>query len=176
MLGSMDRCRQCGYVYGSIAAGDIPDTVRSIGDQYCDAILDPQLEGLVRIRPAPEVWSALEYACHVRDVLLIQRDRAILALVEDRPSYARMYQDERVFLAGYQREDVAEVAAELTMAANLMAKLFEGLSTEQLARRCIYNYPDPSERDVAWLGHHTLHEATHHFDDLESSLARVASP
>jgi hypothetical protein len=172
----MDRCGQCGYVYGSIAAGDIPDAVRSIADRYRDAILDPQLEGLVRIRPAPEVWSALEYASHVRDVLLIQRDRAILALVEDTPSYARMYRDERIFLAGYQREDVAEVAAELTMAANLMAKLFEGLSTEQLARHCIYNYPEPSERDIAWLGHHALHEATHHFDDLESSLARVASP
>ncbi|HEY6624217.1 MAG TPA: DinB family protein [Acidimicrobiales bacterium] len=172
----MDQCGECGYVYGSVASGDIPDTLRAIGDRYRDAILDPALEGLVRIRPAPDVWSALEYACHVRDVLLIQRDRAILALVEDTPSYAPMHRDERVLLAGYEKEQVAEVASELVMAANLMAKLFEGLSPEQLTRPCIYNYPEPTERDLSWLGQHTVHEATHHFDDLESVLGRVSSP
>jgi hypothetical protein len=62
------------------------------------------------------------------------------------------------------------------MAANLVAKLFEGLDSEQLARRCVYSYPEPTERDVAWLGHHTLHEATHHLEDLHSVLARVAAP
>jgi S-DNA-T family DNA segregation ATPase FtsK/SpoIIIE len=86
-----------------------------------------------------------------------------------------MYRDERAYLAGYQHEDVIEVAGELVMAANLMAKLFEGLASDQLARPCIYNYPEPTERDVAWLGHHTLHEATHHLDDLRAVLARVAS-
>lgn len=172
----MDRCGECGYVYGSVAIGDLPDELRAIADRYRDAILDPALEGLVRLRPAPDVWSALEYACHVRDVLLSQRDRAILALIEDTPTYPRMYRDERVFLAGYQREPVVEVAGELAMAANLMAKLYEGLSPEQLARPCTYNYPEPSERDVAWLGHHTLHEATHHFDDVEYVLGRVSSP
>jgi hypothetical protein len=45
-----------------------------------------------------------------------------------------------------------------------------------LARPCIYNYPEPLERDVAWLGHHTLHEATHHLEDLRSALARLAAP
>jgi hypothetical protein len=172
----MDSCEQCGYVYGSIAVTDIPDALRAVGVQYEMAIFDPEVAGLVKMRPEPDVWSALEYGCHVRDVLLTQRDRAIVALVEDTPSFARMHRDERVELAGYQRQDVSEVAGELTMAANLMGRLYEGLSSEQLARPCIYNYPEPTVRDVAWLGHHTLHEATHHLDDLRSVLARLPSP
>jgi hypothetical protein len=148
----------------------------ALGVQYRDALLKTNVAGLVRMRPAPDVWSAIEYACHVRDVWLVQRDRAILALVEDTPSYPRMFRDERTDLAGYQREDVTDVASEVVMAANLMAKLFEGLASDQLARPCIYNYPEPTERDVAWLGRHTLHEATHHLDDLRSVLARVVSP
>jgi hypothetical protein len=171
----VDSCEQCGFVYGSIGVADIPDALRALSLQYGDALLETDVAGLIRMRPSPDVWSALEYACHVRDVWLVQRDRAILALVEDRPSYPRMFRDERTYLAGYQREDAAEVAGELVMAANLMAKLFEGLDSHQLARLCIYNYPEPAERDVAWLGHHTLHEGTHHLDDLRSVLARVAS-
>jgi len=173
---TVDRCDQCGFVYGSIGAADIPDAMRALSFQYRDALLETDVAPLVRMRPAPDVWSAIEYACHVRDVWLVQRDRAILALVEDTPSYPRMFRDERTDLAGYQREDVTDVASEVVMAANLMAKLFEGLASDQLARPCIYNYPEPTERDVAWLGHHTLHEATHHLDDLRSVLARVASP
>lgn len=172
----MDRCDQCGFVYGSTGAADIPDAMRALSVQYREALLDPAVAGLFRMRPESDVWSAIEYACHVRDVWLVQRDRAILALVEDTPSYARMFRDERTDLAGYQREDVAEVAGEVVMAANLMAKLYKGLDSDQLARPCIYNYPEPTERDVAWLGRHTLHEATHHLDDLRSVLTRVASP
>jgi hypothetical protein len=174
--GSVDRCEQCGFVYGSIGVTDIPDAIRALSLQWRDALLETDVVGLVRMRPAPDVWSALEYGCHVRDVWLVQRDRAIVALMEDTPSYARMFRDERTSLAGYQREDATEVAGELVMAANLMAKLFDGLDSEQLARRCVYNYPEPTERDVAWLGHHTLHEATHHLTDLRSVLARMAAP
>jgi DinB superfamily len=174
--GSVDRCEQCGFTYGSIGEAEIPDAMRALSVQYGKALLETDVAGLVRMRPAPDVWSALEYACHVRDVWLNQRDRAILALAEDTPTYARMYRDERTYLAGYQREDVTEVAGEVVTAANLMAKLFEGLDSDQLARPCIYNYPEPAERNVAWLGHHTLHEATHHLDDLRSVLARVGSP
>lgn len=172
----MDRCDQCGFVYGSVGAADIPDAMRALSSRYRDVLLQSDVAGLVRMRPAPDVWSAIEYAGHVRDVWLVQRDRAVLALVEDTPSYPRMFRDERTDLLGYQGEDVAEVAGEVVMAANLMAKLFEGLDPGQLARPCIYNYPEPSERDVAWLGHHTLHEATHHLGDLRAVLARVASP
>ncbi len=120
-------------------------------------------------------WSALEYACHVRDVLLIQRDRVILALVEESPSFAPMHRDERVGLAGYDHERPLEVAAQVTMAAELFGQLFDRLSEEQLGRHCLYNFPAPTERDLDWVGRHTAHEVTHHLHDVRGGLDRVAT-
>ena len=109
-----------------------------------------------------------------RDVLLIQRDRVILALVEEVPGFAPMHRDERVALAHYGDEDVGEVAGELTMAGNLTAKLFAALSPVQLARRCIYNYPETAERDLTWLGRQTVHETVHHLGDIRRMLDDTA--
>jgi len=172
-LLAVDRCDECGFVYEALATGEVPGALRAHAEGYGELILRPQPPDMVRTRPAPEVWSALEYTCHVRDVLLIQRDRVVLALVEDTPSFPPMYRDERVSLAGYQRECVAELVDELAMAANMMAKVFGGLSPRQLERRCIYNFPRATERDLAWLGRHTVHEAVHHLGDVQAVLTRV---
>ena len=37
----------------------------------------------LRHRSAPDVWSPLEYACHVRDVLGVQRERMLRTQAED---------------------------------------------------------------------------------------------
>ncbi len=84
-------------------------------------------EGALRQRPEPQVWSALEYACHVRDVFLVQRERLFLALVEDCPSFAPMYRDQRVTLARYAAEDPTRVADQLHMAATLVGETFGGI-------------------------------------------------
>jgi hypothetical protein len=172
----VDHCAECGFIYDETAIADVPETLRSLAARYVE-LLGEQLGGdqPLRSRPAPDVWSALEYACHVRDVLLVQRDRVILALVEDTPGFSRMYRDERVKLAGYPDERPEDVASELCMSVDLFAKVFERLTVEQAGRRCIYNFPAPTERDVAWLGRHTVHEAAHHLDDVTSVLARVAA-
>ena len=39
------------------------------------------------VRPAPQVWSPLEYACHVRDLLGVFAARVELMLTEDLPTF-----------------------------------------------------------------------------------------
>ena len=170
---TVDRCEQCGFVYESLAPGDMGSTIRRLAQDIGAELVNPAVSHGIRMRPAPEVWSALEYGCHVRDVLLVQRERMLLAQVEERPSFARMYRDERVTLAGYADERVEDVAGHLTVAAALVGRVVDGLTPEQLARPCIYNFPAETERDVAWLGRHTVHEATHHLDDIRSVLSRL---
>jgi S-DNA-T family DNA segregation ATPase FtsK/SpoIIIE len=136
---------------------------------------DPTLALTIRTRPAPRVWSALEYSCHVRDVFLVQRERVYLALVEDRPSFARMYRDERVGLARYGAEEPAEVSRELKLAAEMLGWAFEGLDETQWQRRCVYSFPDPTERTVLWLGRHSVHEGEHHLRDVDSALRSAAA-
>ena len=40
-------------------------------------------------------------------------------------------------------------------------------------RRCVYNYPEPTEVTLLWLGQHTVHEGEHHLQDIDASLAAV---
>ena len=169
-----DACLQCGFRYADVAVAEIAGRLRAAPARYRAALAEPSPEAAAR-RPDAGVWSALEYACHVRDVLLIQRDRAVLAQVEDRPSVARMHRDERVALCGYAAQPPGEVLAQLAMAAQLCALVFGGLDDDAWSRRLIYNWPAAAERDLAWLSRHTLHEVEHHLGDITSVLARVAA-
>lgn len=130
---------------------------------------------LATLRPQPAVWSAIEYAAHVRDVLIAQRDRMVLALVEDAPSFAPIYRDHRVDLGLYADDSVAGLAEELPVAARLFARAFGRLDQAQLARPLIYNFPAPTERTILWLGQQTVHESEHHGTDVDAVIAAVAT-
>ena len=71
------RCNQCGFAYEEVAPTDVAGRLRAAPERYRQAISN-SLPEVIRTRPDTPVWSALEYACHVRDVLLTQRDRAVL--------------------------------------------------------------------------------------------------
>jgi DinB superfamily len=170
----MDRCDACGFTYDDLPVAEIHSRLRASPDRFRQALVRVGA-GLARQRPRPDVWSALEYACHVRDVLLIQRDRTVQALVETNPGFARMHRDERVGLARYDAHPPPVVADQLGLAAELCATVFEGLTAEQWARPLIYNYPAPSPRDLAWLARNTVHEVEHHLADIRMVLAQVTA-
>ena len=64
--------------------------IRGNAAAWQDALAGP---GDVRRRPAPGTWSALEYGCHVRDVLRRYDERLRLMLAEDDPLYPNWDQD-----------------------------------------------------------------------------------
>jgi hypothetical protein len=119
----------------------------------------------LRRRPSADVWSPLEYACHVRDVFLTLRERVLLALWKPTPVFAPMGRDERVVLDRYVEQVPADVARQLTDAASMLAFLLEGLTAEQWGRTCIYGFPEPAERTVEWVAVHAVHEGEHHLAD-----------
>ena len=170
----LEAADECGFVYDAVEVTSVPAALRAVAAALDDLLRRPELDGPLRRRPVPAVWSALEYAGHVRDVALVQRDRVLLALVADEPSFVPMHREERVGLARYNDDDPAEVAGELVMAVSLFARLLERLDGAQLARPCVYNYPVPARVDIGWVARHTLHEAIHHLADVRSVLDRVA--
>jgi hypothetical protein len=165
---TVDRCDECSFVYDESVLAELDVLLRRVSDDFAD-LLDGDVAPLRR-RPAPEVWSTLEYSCHVRDVLLAQRERLYLTLVEDEPSFASIYRDHRVVLARYNDHDPGDVARELSFATHLFAGAFTALDGSQRSRTCIYNYPEPMVRTVDWLALHTLHECRHHLADARRSL------
>jgi hypothetical protein len=170
----MTACEECGYEYESVPTEKLAGRLRDLGPRYREALADADARAASR-RPGPEVWSALEYACHVRDVLLVQRDRAVLALVEDTPAFARMYRDERVALCDYASEPLGQVLDDLDVAARLCATVFDRLDQAAWERTLVYNLPSAvlatGAPDLAWLARHTVHEGEHHLMDVNRSLA-----
>lgn len=166
-------CPDCGFAWGRLEPAAYGPALESLAERYAERLASTG-EATLRRRPAPDVWSPLEYACHVRDVLWAQRERVYLALVEDRPSFARMNREERVALARYAEETPASVAADLARVFPQMVRALTGRSEADWARPLVYNYPGPQEHDLAWLGRHTIHECEHHLVDIDRG--RAAGP
>jgi len=165
-------CAECGFDYEELPVPEVGAALRGCGQAFRDALGETDGEAAAT-RPEPTVWSALEYACHLRDVLLVQRDRLVLAQVRERPELAPMSSEERVAICRYDAQPLTEVLEQLSMAAELCALAFEGLDEAGLARELVYNFPEPVLRTVGWMGVHTVHEGVHHLADADRVLARV---
>jgi hypothetical protein len=165
----VDRCDACAFVYADLPVRAAPSRLRSFASDY-SARLTARDAADLRTRPGPEVWSPLEYSCHVRDVFEVQRERTVLALTEETPVFVPMGRDERVADRRYNEQDPTVVAAELEAAAAALADTFDDLDDTAWARTGIYNWPTRTERDLGWLARHTVHEAMHHLRDVDAGL------
>jgi hypothetical protein len=170
----VERCDECSFVYDDLAIVDVAPTLRSVGPRYEERIVGAS-DVEVRTRPRADVWSVLEYVCHVRDVLRVQHDRIALALVAEDPDFTPMGREERVVNDHYNEQDPAIVAAQITEAANILASVVEALTPSQWERTGIHHWPTTTERTIAWLARHTVHECEHHLRDIDAVLAAVRS-
>ncbi len=161
----MERCDECGFVYDSMARDDIATSLRALAARY-DTVLADRADDVLRAHPLPNVWSALEYACHMRDVYSVQRERVLLALADEQPAFASMRRDERVAEERYNEQEPAQVAQEIRDAADTLAATLESLDDKGWNRTGIYSYPERRVRTVEWIGRHTVHEGEHHLRDV----------
>ena len=122
-------CPQCGLEAGAVAGADIGAMTRANAAAWQQVLQRPD----VRERPAPGVWSPLEYACHVRDVYLLFDSRLAQMLAEDDPlgelGPGRDRGAER-----YAEQDAATVAGELADAAAVVAARFDSVREPQWDR------------------------------------------
>lgn len=165
----MDHCAECGFTYAALPRERIADALRSLATQYSARLLGTGPDALRR-RPGPEVWSPLEYSAHVRDVLLVQRQRVLRALLHDAPTYEPMRRDERVVEQRDNEADPEVVARQVVTSADQLAELLEGLDACEWERIGVYPWPERTVRDVEWIGRHTVHEQVHHLFDVARSL------
>ncbi|WP_085243981.1 DinB family protein [Mycobacterium paraense] len=165
----MERCEECGYAYDLTAATRAGDEIRSAVAELARLLVTTERRALAR-RTAPERWSPLEYACHVRDVLITQRERVLLARRTDVPAAVPMGRDERVAHDGYAESDPAEVAEEVTIAARLLANTLSRLDTRDWELRIVYNWPQRTERTLRWVAANTVHDVRHHLLDIKRQV------
>jgi hypothetical protein len=177
----MDHCDSCAFRYDDLAQRDITSAVEALAATYVrrlapDPAAGPDVEHDLRWRahPVSGVWSALEYACHVRDVLLVQRERVHQVLTEDLPAFVPMGREERVERDRYNERPIDAVAMEIAAAARSFAAELDALDDAGWARTGIYNWPTHEERTVTWIARHTVHEMEHHLRDIDAVLAAAS--
>lgn len=168
----MNSCESCAYEYDAMPRSDVPHALRSFTDAFADRLATHDDDALRR-RPAPEVWSALEYACHVRDVMEVQRERLERALTEDNPDFVPMDREERVTRERYNEQAPDVVAGQLRESASAYAARCESLTTDQWQRGGVYHWPETTTRSMDWVARNTIHELIHHTKDIDRGLASV---
>jgi hypothetical protein len=119
----------------------------------------------------PGVWSPVEYAGHVRDVLFNIRDRLIVALNEDNPLRKGMFGVSRVELGLYDGDEPEVVGAEVVMAASRFARTGEPIPQDLRPRTMVYGYPRAADRSLSWIAAQALHEVEHHLADIRVGIA-----
>jgi hypothetical protein len=164
----MDQCEECGFAYELERAPDSGPAIVHDAAQLARILTD--VGEASRTRWEPHTWSILEYGCHVRDVLLVQRERVLAARRQERPSFEPMGRDERAAHDGYAEQHPGDVAGQITDAALLFANVLSRLETPDWERSMMYNYPERLERSLRWVAVHTQHEVHHHLLDVRAHL------
>jgi hypothetical protein len=152
-------CPECGLDAQSFARAAVAGMIRSNAFAWRDA-----LAAGARHRPAPGKWSALEYACHVRDVLRLYDRRLGMMLTLDGPQYPNWDQDATAVADRYQEQHPATVAAELSQAAETIATRFEALSSGQWQRTG--SRSDGAHFTVESFARYFVHDPVHHLYDV----------
>jgi hypothetical protein len=154
-------CPDCGLDASAVAGADVGAMTRANAAAWQQVLQRPD----VRDRPAPGVWSPLEYACHVRDVHRRFDGRLAQMLTEDDPLWENWDQDETAVRGRYGEQQPATVARELAEAAGVVASRFDavtGPQWERTARRS-----DGASFTTLSFGRYFVHDWVHHLHDVE---------
>ncbi len=153
-------CPQCGLDARAVAREQVATMTRDNAAAW-RAVLD---EPDVRRRPSPAVWSPLEYACHVRDVLRIFAERLRLMLTESGPVYPNWDQDEAAVAGRYGEQDPVLVGAELLGAAEVLTTRFESVSGRDWERTG--HRSDGASFTIESFARYFIHDPVHHLYDV----------
>ncbi len=131
----------------------------------------------LRKRPSADVWSAIEYAAHSRDITALHAFGVEQALTVDEPTYPAIVGDDLIESAAlaYAHEDPDEVVTALDEHAAQLAQLASDAGPGAWSRGLTIG---DSRSDVRRLLEHALHDSLHHLHDIERGLAvlRAHSP
>ena len=164
-----EQCVACGFDGGHYEHNALLEALRALGQRWRVLLDDAGTE--LRIRPQPEVWSAIEYAAHSRDITALHTFGIEQALTVDEPCYPPIGDDLiSAAAAEYAGQDPVEVVDELERQAQRIAELAADAGPGAWSRGLTIG----TERiEVQRLIEHGLHDSVHHLDDVERGLTRL---
>jgi hypothetical protein len=165
-----EACPQCGDNPAALPVESLGPLAVERAAAWRD-FLEHADDAYVRHIPEPGVFSPLQYAAHVRDILRVYTERIVLGLEQDAPTVP-IFQPPQEVWEEYNRSDVNELAADIEARARRLEEV--GANMDQAAwSRIVVN-----DRGVygvytftlAGLARNAVHEAHHHLLDAKGSL------
>ncbi len=157
----LDRqCPECGFDTRTVTRDDIGAMVRANAAAWVGILQRDD----VATRPRPDVWSPLEYACHVRDVFRVFDERLALMLGVDAPEFPNWDQDATAVQERYREQAPDVVADGLMRAAESVAAAFDAVPDE--AWRRTGRRSDGSAFTVETMARYFVHDPEHHVYDV----------
>lgn len=115
---------------------------------------------VLRRKPAPEKWSMLEIACHLRDVEQLFVERYAKMANHDRPALRMFNQDALAATLKYNQDDPAAVLRDFRGFRQETLALLSALAHQSWQR--VGLHPKRGELTLAaQVGHHVDHDASH---------------
>jgi hypothetical protein len=155
-----ERCPDCGHAAGEVPYAEVAAGVRATAGRWRELLLQPG----VAQRPQPDVWSPLEYGCHVRDVFGMGVYRISKMLFEDDPTFLSWDQDATAIEDRYGEQEPAVVAGQVVTAAESLACLLEGIRPDRFDRAGTRS--DGARFTAGTFAQYVLHDPLHHEWDV----------
>lgn len=166
----LDRaCGECGANVGSLSLAEISELNRTSAQRWVEVLA--QDDQRLRSRPRPDTWSPLEYACHVRDVYRLFKQRLDLIIDEDNPTFANWDPNISADAERYDLADPESVATELRVAAEELAAAFDRVTHEQESRPA--QRSDGARFTLASFARYEVHDPEHHLWDVTGEKSRA---
>lgn len=167
-------CPECGMDYQTVSPRDIVLAARTFPRRYRAVLTrfgtDEDPDDLLRARPAPAVWSALEYAAHVADILELLAPTIRRIEVEDNPRLNQFDPDERAEEEAYNEDGLLDVLGRLETGCADLSNTVEFMDPDAWTRTGSYEW---GEREAIDVARNAVHEASHHLRDIERVLAQA---
>jgi hypothetical protein len=159
-----DHCDACGFDGRQLSLDDIVTGLDALPD-HVRKLLRNADPAILRYRPAPNRWSALEYVGHLRDLTAFHRWLIERALSEEHPIIGPVDPDASVAAAAYNEGDARSLMDQFE---RRIVRLSEAIACldEQTASRKLTVDPSQGEIDVYVVARSALHEGHHHSLDL----------
>ena len=170
--GDHERCEACGFDGSGYDDTSLIEAIVALGPRWRALLIEAAAE--VRVRPAPDTWSALEYAAHSRDIIALHVFGVEQALSRDEPKFPAIDADAmtEASAATYHDEDPAAVAVQLHREARRLAASATDAGASNWNRGITLG---EERRTVRWLLEHALHDSVHHLGDVERGLHTIRS-
>lgn len=167
-------CPECGLAYDAISPRDAAGAVRSFPRRYRSLLthFEPgeDLEEIIRQRPAPDVWSALEYTAHVAQTLDLMAPTIRQIVNEDNPHLFAWDPDEQAEEQSYNDWTLLEAIGEMESGCADLSMAIEYTPSTDWNRKGTFDY---GEREAIDVARNAVHEGSHHLRDIRRGLSQI---